>query len=92
MITENDLRISSQSYTNKDFEAVYNELLTLAKKISYKYDPTSSNESDPFIVLLKLLAKMLFGIVVSQLFQMVLFISKFTCGSELVEKQLSGVL
>lgn len=56
MITENDLRISSQSYTNKDFEAVYNELLTLAKKISYKYDPTSSNESDPFIILLKLLA------------------------------------
>lgn len=56
MITENDLRISSQSYTNKDFESVYNELLTLAKNISYKYDPTASNESDPFIVLLKLLA------------------------------------
>lgn len=55
-ITQNDLDISNKSYINKDFDSVYNELLTLAKKISYRYDPTASNESDPFIVLLKLLA------------------------------------
>lgn len=55
-ITEKDLNISNQSYTNKDFDSIYTELVTLAKKISYKYDPTASNESDPFIVLLKLLA------------------------------------
>lgn len=54
--TENELLISNKSYTNKDFEAVYTELLDLAKKISNKYDPASSNESDPFIVLLKLAA------------------------------------
>ena len=54
--TEKELQISNQSYTNKDFESIYSELLTLAKKISYKFDPTDTNESDPFIVLTKLLA------------------------------------
>ena len=56
MINENELNISNKSYTNKDFESIYSELLELAKKISYKFDPTSSNESDPFIMLLKLMA------------------------------------
>lgn len=55
-ITDKELEISNKSYINKDFESIYTELLDLAKKISYKYDPQSSNESDPFIVLLKLLA------------------------------------
>lgn len=55
MITENDLQISNQSYTNKDFESIYTELLDLCKKISNKFDPSSSNESDPFVVLLKLM-------------------------------------
>lgn len=55
-ITERDLSISNISYTNKDFGAIYTELLDIAKKLSNKFDPTASNESDPFIVLLKLLA------------------------------------
>lgn len=56
MINEQELIISNKSYTNKDFEAIYTELLELATKISNRYDPTTSNESDPFIVLLKLMA------------------------------------
>lgn len=42
------------SYTNKDFRSIYEEILTLAKQLSYKWDPTISNESDPGVVLLKL--------------------------------------
>ena len=48
--------LSNLSYTNKDFQSIYVELLDLAKKISYKWDPTISNESDPGVVLLKLCA------------------------------------
>ena len=54
MITEFEKQISNLSYTQKDLIAVYDELLTLAKKISYKWDPTISNESDPGVILLKL--------------------------------------
>ena len=53
MITEKELQISNKSYTNKDFAVIYKEILDIAKKLSYKYDPEASNESDPFIVLLK---------------------------------------
>ena len=56
MINENELNISNKSYINKDFASIYPELMALAKQLSYKYDPETSNESDPFIVLLKLLA------------------------------------
>ena len=56
MITENDLQISNKSYINKDFPVIYNEIMDLAKKLSYKFDPETSNESDPFVVILKLLA------------------------------------
>lgn len=56
MINETDLSISNKSYINKDFASIYNELIDLAKKIAHKIDPESSNESDAFIVLLKLLA------------------------------------
>ena len=48
--------ISNMSYTNKDFNSIYTELLEYAKKISYKWDPSSSDESDPGVVLLKLAA------------------------------------
>lgn len=48
--------ISNISYTNKDFESVYNELLDLVTKITNKWDPSHSNESDPGVLLLKLLA------------------------------------
>lgn len=46
--------LSSISYTNKDFESIYPELLDTVKKLSYKWDPTISNESDPGVLLLKL--------------------------------------
>ena len=56
MYSQEELNISNKSYINKDFPALYNELLDIAKKISYKYDPTTSNESDPMIMLIKLIA------------------------------------
>lgn len=46
--------LSNQSYLNKDFQTIYPELLDLIKKLSYKWDPTVSNESDPGVLLLKL--------------------------------------
>ena len=48
--------ISNMSYTNKDFGTIYPELLEIAQKLSYKWDPTTSDESDPGVVLLKLAA------------------------------------
>lgn len=45
--------ISSISYTNKDFNSIFTELLELTKQLSDKWDPTISNESDPGVVLLK---------------------------------------
>lgn len=56
MITENELRISNESYTHKDFYQIYPEILDLVNKITERWDPSSSNESDPGVVLLKLLA------------------------------------
>lgn len=53
-MSQNEL--SSLSYTNKDFNSIYSELLDYAKKISYRWDPSSSDESDPGVVLLKLAA------------------------------------
>ena len=46
--------ISSISYTDKDFNSIYEELLDLAKKLTNKWDPSLSNESDPGVILLKL--------------------------------------
>ena len=54
--TEQEMSISNKSYTNKDFNTIYPELLDLVKKLTNKWDPTSSNESDPGVVLLKLWA------------------------------------
>ncbi len=56
MINNEELKIANMSYTNKDFAAIYPELLDLFKKVSPTYDPSLSNESDPVNVLLKLLA------------------------------------
>ena len=56
MYTENELEISNKSYTNKDFATIYPELLDLVKKLTNKWDPTTSNESDPGVVLLKIAA------------------------------------
>lgn len=46
--------LAPMSYTNKDFNAIYTELLEITKQLSSKWDPTVSNESDPGVVLLKL--------------------------------------
>ena len=48
--------LSNRSYTNKDFNSIYVELLEYAKKLSYRWDPTASDESDPGVILLKLAA------------------------------------
>lgn len=54
MATDNLL--NNMSYTNKEFKDVYEELLALTEKISYRWNPKESNESDPGVVLLKLCA------------------------------------
>ena len=46
--------LSNISYTNKDFNSIYVELLDLVKKLTYKWDPSISNESDPGNILIKL--------------------------------------
>ena len=46
--------LSNFSYTNKDFNSIYVELLDLVKQLTYKWDPSISNESDPGNILLKL--------------------------------------
>lgn len=56
MITNKDLEIQNISYTNKDFGQIYPELLAAVKNITNKWDPETTNESDPGIVLLKALA------------------------------------
>ena len=58
MWTEEELRISNKSYINKDFPVLYPELIDTFKKLTNRYDPELSNESDPMIVLLKLTAMM----------------------------------
>lgn len=53
-MASNDSIISNSSYTNKDFQSIYPALLDLVKKITYRWDPSISNESDPGVILLKL--------------------------------------
>lgn len=56
MITKNDIASLNLSPTKKDFVQIWNELIEVASKITERWDPTSTNESDPGIVLLKALA------------------------------------
>lgn len=49
-----DSIISNTSYTSRDFNTIYPELLDLVKKLTYKWDPSISNESDPGVILIKL--------------------------------------
>lgn len=56
MITNNELNIANNSYTKKDFYQIYPEILDQIKAITSRWDPESTNESDPGIVLVKLLA------------------------------------
>ena len=54
MIATNLNSMAPLSYTNKDFESIYPELLDLVKILTAKWDPSISNESDPGVILLKL--------------------------------------
>lgn len=45
--------ISNISYTASDFRSIYPQLLDTAKKLSNKWDPSLSNESDPGNILIK---------------------------------------
>lgn len=56
MINDEELRISNKSYVNKDFGVIYPEVLDTTKTLTDRWDPETSNESDPGIVLLKLLS------------------------------------
>lgn len=56
MITEREINECRLSLTKKDFYQVWNELMDEAAILSKRWDPTSTNESDPGIVILKLLA------------------------------------
>lgn len=56
MITDKEILISSDSYIKKDFYQIYPEILEMVQKISERWNPQTSNESDPGVVLLKLLA------------------------------------
>lgn len=55
MITKNEISSLNLSPTKKDFVQIWNELMEVASKITERWDPTSTNESDPGIVLLKVL-------------------------------------
>lgn len=55
MITKKDLQTLTLSATNKDYYQIWTELLEVAGKLSDRWDPTSTNESDPGIILLKVL-------------------------------------
>ena len=46
--------LSNLSYINKDFNSIYSEILSLCEELSPRWSPSSSTESDPGIVLLKL--------------------------------------
>lgn len=50
--------LSTISTTEKDFNAIYPELLDTVKKLTNRWDPSQSNESDPLVVLIKELAIM----------------------------------
>lgn len=55
MITEREINECTLSPTKKDFYQIWNELLDTASALSSRWDPASTNESDPGIVLLKVL-------------------------------------
>ena len=55
-MTENEINISNLSYVNKDFNTIFPELLDLVGTLTNRWDPSTSNESDPGVVLIKLMA------------------------------------
>ena len=56
MYSEKELRINNKSYINKSFDTIFPELVQLAKQLTNRIDFSSTNESDPLIVLTKLAA------------------------------------
>lgn len=56
MIYKNDDSVKNTSYINKDFQALWQEMLELIPKYTNKWNPSQANESDPLAVLVKLLA------------------------------------
>ena len=55
MINEKELEATKLSPVKADFYQIWNELLETADKISERWSPAATNESDPGIVLLKVL-------------------------------------
>lgn len=55
MITNKEINEVNVSATKKDYYQIWNELIELADKISERWSPVSTNESDPGVVLLKVL-------------------------------------
>ena len=53
MLSEKEINISNISYTNKDFASIYPELVDFIRNITNRWDPKTSNESDPGVVLTK---------------------------------------
>lgn len=53
MITQDELQLNNLSYVSKDFAQVYPEAIEFIKSLTNKWDPETSNESDPGIVLVK---------------------------------------
>lgn len=49
-----DRAVANTSYTNKDFQKIFPELLDIVKNLTNKWDPSISAESDPGVILLKL--------------------------------------
>ena len=56
MITVEESNLSKLSYVDKDFAGIYTDLLDLARQLTNKWNPDTSNESDPFVVMLKEMA------------------------------------
>ena len=55
MFNYQELGAVELSATKKDYYQIWNELMELAQKLSERWDPSATNESDPGIVLLKVL-------------------------------------
>ena len=56
MLYKNSEDVKNNSYINKDFTALWGELLDLIPKFTEKWVPREANESDPLAVLLKIIA------------------------------------
>lgn len=50
---KNEELITNISYVNKDFQTIYEELLDTVANLTNKWSPSTSNESDPGVVLIK---------------------------------------